>query len=61
LLTKSLLVLRRYSQISWRYSARGIDLNNWEGLNQYVTDGDLAIDNNASEREMKYVAMGKKA
>ena len=26
-----------------------------------MTDGDLAIDNNASEREMKYVTMGKKA
>ena len=36
-------------------------LHNCQELTQYVTDGDLAIDNNVSEREMKYVAMGKKA
>jgi len=36
-------------------------LNNWNELNQYVKDGDLKIDNNHSEREMKYVSMGKKA
>lgn len=36
-------------------------LNNWTELCQYVTDGDLSIDNNVSEREMKYVAMGRKA
>ena len=35
-------------------------LNNWQELTQYVTDGFLSIDNNASEREMKYVAMGRK-
>ncbi len=34
-------------------------INNWKELNQYVTSGALAIDNNASEREMKYVAMGR--
>jgi len=36
-------------------------LNNWDELNQYVIDGELKIDNNHCEREMKYVAMGKKA
>jgi transposase len=36
-------------------------LNNWTELKQYVTDGDLKIDNNHTEREMKYVSMGKKA
>jgi transposase len=36
-------------------------LNNWNELIQYVTDGALKIDNNHCEREMKYVAMGKKA
>lgn len=36
-------------------------LNNWDELTQYVTDGALSIDNNISEREMKYVAMGRKA
>jgi len=29
-------------------------INNWERLTQYVTNGELAIDNNVSEREMKY-------
>lgn len=36
-------------------------LNNWTELSQYVSDGNLSIDNNVSEREMKYVAMGRKA
>ena len=36
-------------------------LNNWTALTQYVIDGDLSIDNNISEREMKYVAMGRRA
>ncbi len=36
-------------------------LNNWNELTQYVKDGDLKIDNNHSEREMKYVSMGKHA
>jgi transposase len=36
-------------------------LNNWTELNQYVLDGSLSIDNNCSEREMKYIAMGRKA
>ncbi|MCC7531002.1 MAG: IS66 family transposase [Candidatus Melainabacteria bacterium] len=36
-------------------------LNNWSALTQYVTDGDLKIDNNHTEREMKYIAMGKHA
>jgi transposase len=36
-------------------------LNNWNELCQYVMDGDLKIDNNHSEREMKYIAMGRKA
>ena len=36
-------------------------LNNWTSLTQYVTDGDLKIDNNHTEREMKYIAMGKHA
>jgi hypothetical protein len=36
-------------------------LNNWNELVQYVNDGELKIDNNHTEREMKYVAMGKRA
>lgn len=36
-------------------------LNNWTELTQYVTDGALKIDNNHTEREMKYIAMGRHA
>ncbi len=36
-------------------------LNNWNELKQYTTNGALKIDNNHTEREMKYISMGKKA
>ena len=36
-------------------------LNNWESLTAYLDDGDLCIDNNQSEQEMKRVATGRKA
>jgi transposase len=35
-------------------------LNHWEGLCRFVDDGRLPIDNNAVEREMKAVAVGRK-
>lgn len=34
--------------------------NQWDVLNRYVEDGDLSIDNNAAERSMKPVAIGRK-
>jgi transposase len=34
--------------------------NQWTALNAYVTQGFLAIDNNASERALKRVAIGRK-
>ena len=34
--------------------------NQWEALRRYVEDGDLSIDNNAAERAMKSVAIGRK-
>ena len=34
--------------------------NQWKALNRYVADGDLSIDNNAAERAMKPVAIGRK-
>lgn len=34
--------------------------NLWPALNRYLEDGELAIDNNASEREMKAVVIGRK-
>jgi transposase len=35
-------------------------LHNWAALNRYLEDGDLAIDNNAAERALKCVAIGRK-
>lgn len=35
-------------------------LNNWEALIRYTETGFLTIDNNASEREMKKIAIGRK-
>jgi len=35
-------------------------LNQWNALSRYLEDGDLSIDNNASERAMRPVAIGRK-
>jgi hypothetical protein len=35
-------------------------LNNWAALSRYTVAGFLGIDNNASEREMKRIAIGRK-
>ena len=35
-------------------------LNQWEALNRYLEDGELSIDNTASERAMRPVAIGRK-
>ena len=35
-------------------------LNQWEALNRYLEDGELSIDNTASERAMRPVAIGKR-
>jgi hypothetical protein len=35
-------------------------LNQWTALNTYVTDGDLAIDNNAAENALRRIAVGRK-
>ncbi len=35
-------------------------LNNWEALRRYTEAGFLTIDNNASEREMKKIAIGRR-
>lgn len=34
--------------------------NQWDALNRYLEDGDLCIDNNASERALRAVAVGRK-
>lgn len=36
-------------------------LNNWPALTAYLEDGDLSIDNNIAEQQMKRVACGRKA
>jgi transposase len=40
--------------------AIGYALNNWTALVRYTEAGSLAIDNNAAEREMKRIAIGRK-
>ena len=40
--------------------AVGYALNLWVALNRYLDDGDLAIDNNAAERALRRVAIGRK-
>ncbi len=34
--------------------------NQWAALNRYVEDGDLAIDNNAAERALRGIPVGRK-
>ncbi|MBI2932487.1 MAG: IS66 family transposase [Planctomycetes bacterium] len=40
--------------------AFGYALNQWEALNRYVDDGEASIDNNAMERTLRGVAIGRK-
>lgn len=40
--------------------AIGYAINQWEALKVYTTDGDLAIDNNAAERAVRPVTVGRK-
>ena len=35
-------------------------LTNWAALSRYASDGDLDIDNNASERDLRPVVVGRK-
>ena len=41
-------------------SAISYALHNWEALTRYSTDGDLSIDNNAAERAIRPLAVGRK-
>jgi hypothetical protein len=34
-------------------------MNQWDALKVYTTDGDLEIDNNASERALRRIAVGR--
>ena len=40
--------------------AIGYGLSQWQELNVFCSDGAVAIDNNASEREMKRVVLNRK-
>lgn len=40
--------------------AMGYTLNQWTALNRYLDDGDYSIDNNAAERAMRKVAIGRR-
>ncbi len=40
--------------------AIGYALNHWDALARYTTDGDLAIDNNAAERAIRPLVVGRK-
>jgi len=40
--------------------AIGYTLTNWEALTRYTSDGDLEIDNNAAERSLRGVAVGRR-
>lgn len=40
--------------------AVGYSLNNWTDLNNYLLDGELRIDNNLAEQQMKVFATGRK-
>lgn len=42
------------------YAALRYTLNQWDALCRYVEDGRLAIDNNAAERSLRGVAIGRK-
>lgn len=40
--------------------AIGYALNNWDALNRYLENGILSIDNNAAERALRSIAVGRK-
>jgi hypothetical protein len=46
--------VRRGKHVEMRYT-----LNNWTALTRYCEDGHLSIDNNATERDIRGVALGR--
>jgi len=53
-------VRREVSRKSELSGAIGYTLSLWTALNRYVSDGRIEIDNNAAERELRTVALGRK-
>ncbi len=41
-------------------NAIGYALNQWRALKRYLSDGDLSIDNNAAERALRKIAVGRR-
>ena len=52
--------LKHYLPKGPKADAVGYALSQWDALNRYLDDGDLAIDNNLAERHMRPVALGRK-
>lgn len=53
-------ILRKLSAKSALAAAVGYALGRWEALARYLGDGRLEIDNNAAERALRMVALGRK-
>ena len=53
-------IARRHLPKSPMGAAIGYARRQWRALTRYTEDGDLAIDNNASERALRMVAVGRK-
>jgi len=51
---------RQLSQKSGLASAIGYALNHWQALIRYISDGRIEIDNNAAERALRAVVLGRK-
>ncbi len=51
---------RQLSKKSGLADAIGYALNHWQALIRYVSDGRIEIDNNAAERALRAVALGRK-
>jgi transposase len=52
-------MLQRLSQKSEVAKAMHYALNRWKALNRYIDDGRIEIDNNAAERSLRCVALGR--
>ncbi|NYT66936.1 transposase, partial [Alcaligenaceae bacterium] len=52
--------LPRVSRKSTTADAIGYALNQWQALTRYLDDGRIEIDNNAAERALRGVALGRK-
>lgn len=51
---------RQLSKKSGLADAIGYALNHWQALIRYASDGRIEIDNNAAERALRAVALGRK-